>query len=459
MNISIKTLCIGGLLWLLAGCAGLRSHKEQFADVDRQIAAQQYSSAVSLLEASKDRCYEKKDRVLYYLDLGMLYHYAGNARRSNECLTNAEEAIDELYTKSISKAAASLLLNDNVLDYSGETYEDIYLNVFKALNYLQQNQYDEAYVEIRRIDNKLATLEDRYGKIAEEYNSVGDAHKKFSVAKIQFHNSALGRYLSALMYRAEGKDDDAQLDLEKFDEAWHSQSQIYNFPEPECEEYFQESEKAKIDFFSFVGKSPQLFARTLTIHTFKDAIAIYTSNGKNEQQLEMIPWPKMTDGYHFKFALPYMEKFGSKVARISVEIDHGPAVDLQTLESLENVTEDTYKMKEKIVYIKTIIRTIVKGIANEKANVELDKKTGGGWMGELTRAATSAAVDVSEQADLRLSRYFPAKVLIGEAEVNPGNHHITLKYYDANGLLLYIDEKDINVAQTGLNLVQSFYLR
>ncbi|MDD8018991.1 MAG: hypothetical protein PHP42_11500, partial [Bacteroidota bacterium] len=445
--------------FFISSCASVKSQKEQFVEVDKKVEAQDFSSAAMVLEASKDKYYAKKDRVLYYLDEGMLYHYQPSPEKSNDLLTRAEDAIDELYTNSISKGAASLLLNDNVMDYDGEDYEDVYLNVFKALNYLSLNQFDPAFVEIRRINNKLSALEEKYNKIADEYNKSEDAAKKFTVAKNKFNNSALGRYLSMLMYRADGKYDDARIDLEKIDEAWSSQSQLYTFPKPDFKNYLEKTTKAKVNVVSFVGKAPRLYARNLTIHTFKDAIAIYVSDGKKEEELEVIPWPKMTSGYHFKFSLPYMEKQGTKIARVTLELNGGLYGDLQTIESLENAAEDTYKLKEGITYLKTIIRTVTKGILNEKANVELDKKTGGGLFGELTRIATSALVDVSENADLRLARYFPAKALVGEFEVAPGTYSVTVKYFAANGQLLFADERGrVVVKEQGLNLVQSAYL-
>jgi hypothetical protein len=445
-------------VWWL-GCQSLQTQKQQFVEVDKKIEAYDFASAAVALEASKDQYYEKKDRVLFYLDAGMLYHYADNFRKSNELLTQAEESIDELYTTSISKAAASLLLNDNIMDYSGEAYEDVYLNVFKALNYLRQNNFDEAFVEVRRINNKLSTLEDRYKKLANEYNKSKDGGGKFIVEKNRFNNSALGRYLSALLYRTEGKEDDARIDLEKIDEAWRSQSQLYNFPKPSFDGCLKHSQKAKVNFLSFVGMSPQLFAHTLTIHTFKNAVAIYASDGKNEHRIDVIPWADMTDGYHFKFSLPYMQKFGTKVARVSVSVDQNPVSELQDIESLENAAQDTYRLKEKIIYIKTIIRAVAKGILNEKANVELDKQTGGGLLGSLTRLVTSAAVDVTENADLRLARYFPAKALIGEIEVEPGNHHVAISYFGADGRLLFADDREIVASKSNLNLIRSVYLQ
>jgi hypothetical protein len=445
---------------LFSSCASLKSQKEQFVEVDKKVALRDFGSAAMTLEASKDNYYAKKDRVLYYLDAGMLYYYQPNAPKSNELLSKGEDAIDELYTTSISKGAASLLLNDNVLDYSGEDYENVYLNVFKALNYLEQDRFDPAFVEVRRINNKLSLLTEKYEKIAEEYNKSEDAKKKFTVAKNQFNNSALGRYMSMIMYRAEGNFDDARIDREEIDKAWASQAQLYNFPEPDFNTALEKSDKAKVNVIGFVGKAPRLYARNLTIHTFKDAVAVYVSDGKKEEELEVIAWPKMESGYHFKFSLPYMEKQGTAVAKVSVSLNGSVVTQLQTIESMENAAEDTYKMKEGITYLKTIIRTVTKGILNEKANKELDKKTGGGLFGELTRLATSALVDASENADLRLARYFPAKAMVGEIDVDPGTYRMTIRYYGANNQLLFEDDRgEITVRAKGINIVSSAYLQ
>ncbi len=103
--------------------------------------------------------YRNKERLLFYLDAGMVHHIHGNWQQSNELLTLAEETIEELYTKSVARAASSMLLNDNSLEYSGEDYEDIYINVFKALNYIELGDPDAAMVEVRRVDEKLGYLE------------------------------------------------------------------------------------------------------------------------------------------------------------------------------------------------------------------------------------------------------------------------------------------------------------
>lgn len=143
---------------LSTSCASMRKLKKHYAKTDKAILKNNYLEAAALVEAEKDNSYKKRDRVLYYLNLGMLYHFAGMYEKSNKLLTIAEYAIEELFTKSISKAATSLLLNDTVLDYSGEDYEDIYINVFKALNYLSLESFDEAFVEVRRIKDRKSVV-------------------------------------------------------------------------------------------------------------------------------------------------------------------------------------------------------------------------------------------------------------------------------------------------------------
>lgn len=451
-------------LLLLSGCANMKTSKKQFVGIDEKLAAHDYEGALQQIKAAKGKFYKKKEQALYYLDEGMLLHYTGRFKESNEALSKAESAIDELYTKSIGRGAASLLLNDNTLEYAGEDYEDIYLNVFKAMNYLELNLFDDAFVEIRRINNKLNLLEQKHKKTANQFNLSKDKKKEFKAGKNNFHNSALGRYLSMLLYRAEGKMDDARIDRDKIIEAFNLQAQIYDFTRPDLDDYLDRSNKAKVNFVAFTGRGPDKKANTLYIHTENDVIVIgYTEeNPRGNQELEtldVINWPGVKEGYHFKFQLPYMESKKSAIGNVKVVIDDVTKGNLEMIENIDKVALETYKIKEPIIYLKTITRAIIKGLAAEKGKSELDEQVGGGLLGDLTRLATDVAVDQTENADLRISRFFPAKALVGQFELEPGIHSIKLEYYHKNGNLLWIDEiGEKEISGTGLNLFESFYL-
>ena len=183
------------VLATLSSCASMRTQQRQYVESVPLAREGGYSQAARIIEKAKGKDYQEKDRVLYYLDLGMLYHWAGLYEESNRMLDEAEMAIEELFTKSISRALSSGLLNDNALDYSGEDYEDIYLNVFKGLNYLALGNQSAALVEFRRVDIKLTILEDKYKKLIEDYNSSPDAEGELVYQESRFHNDVLSRYL------------------------------------------------------------------------------------------------------------------------------------------------------------------------------------------------------------------------------------------------------------------------
>ncbi len=442
----------------------LKTQKQLVVVIDQKILSSDYIGAATDLENAKETYYKKKDQVVYYLDLGMLYHYGRQFEKSNEMLTKAEDAISELYSKSISRAVTSMLLNDNVLEYSGEDYEDIYLNLFKALNYLELNKFDDAFVELRRIDEKLKLLDGKYNKLTNKFNLSKDKKAEFKAGKNKFHNSALARYLSLLLYRVENKWDDVYIDYKKIEEAWNNQSQIYDYTMPNLKKSLKKTKKAKLNIFSFTGRCPDKKAKTLYIHTEKNSIIIGTTDenpqGKTTlETLNVFPWKDIKKGYHFKFQVPYMKNRDSSVKYVKVKIDNEEVKTLQKIEDISKVAYETYKVKEPITYLKTITRAVIKGLFAEKRKEEMEAKIQNPLLGFAARMATDLVMDATENADLRVSRYFPSIALSGEFLVEPGIHTVKIEYYGLNNTILYVDEKvDVEIVHDKLNLVESFYL-
>lgn len=424
-----------------------------------------YPAAIERINSARNKAYKPKDRVVFYLDMGMLHHWNGDYQKSNEYLELAERAIEENFTKSVSRAATSFLLNDNVLAYAGEDYEDIYLNLFKALNYLALNQDDEAFAEVRRIDNKVKLLDDKYEKIASELSKAEEAQVPFRSGKNYFQDSALGRYLAILLYRKDAKWDDVRIDLERIDQAWKRQPDIHPFPQPEfsAEQQRNTTEQARLNLFAFYGQSPEKTAETFYIHTEENLIVLAstTENYLGKQRLEdlnAIIWPDIRAGYHFKFQLPSMHKIPSYVQRVEVVVSDGPTAELQPLESIENAAKETFSIKKPLIYLKTIIRTVTKGLATERAKEKMVKGTGDG-LAFFVRILTDVATDQTENADLRISRFFPAKAAVREIHLNEGVYDLKVNYYGTQGNLLYTDEKTgVRVEANQLNVLESAYL-
>lgn len=456
-------LPLAGLL-LLPGCASLRTDKTHYAGTERMLARGNYHAAIAKIEAAKEKAYTYKDRAVYYLDIGMLYHWDGDYEKSNEFLEKAERAIEENFTKSLTRSASSLILNDNVLAYPGEDYEDVYLNAFKALNYLALGQNDDAFVEVRRINNKLVQLADKHEKMARKLNEAEEAHETFRPGKSRFQESALGRYLSLLLYRNEGKWDDVRIDLEKISRGWKLQPDIYPFPEPDFSATTKRiaPPEARLNVIAFSGLAPDKKADTFYIHTEENMIVLAgtSENYLGKQSLEgfnVIPWPDINAGYHFKIQLPYMKRRPSQVARIEVVVKDSPD-SLQPLESLEDAAIETFSVKKPIIYLKTITRTVVKGLAAEQAKQKMTENMDDG-LAFFTRIAADLLIDQTENADLRVSRFFPGRASVRELHLPEGVYDIRVRYYSASGGLLFTDERPgVSIEAGKLNVLESAFL-
>lgn len=455
ISILIKFLLLS-ILITTSGCSSVSTRMRYHNEIRDAVNAQNFSKAIQLLESNKTRMYDAKDRVLYYLDLGLLYHYDRQFSKSNELLTQAEYAIEDLYTRSISRAAASMLLNDNVLEYPGEDYEDIYINVIKALNFLKLNQFDSAFVEIRRINEKLVFLEDKYKALADEYNRAEEAEIEIRATENKFHNSALGRYLSMIIYLAEGDLDAARIDYNYIQKAFQDQANIYDFPKPDLTGFQNSSRNQGLNVISFTGKAPYKKAFERRITTFKDHIVV--SGNQPYEFIDTIYWPGIDKDFHFKLSLPFMQRRNSEIERTDIFVDGRKVGSLSLIEDVGNVAVETFSTKQPLIYLRAVTRTVVKGLIAERAKAEMAKKTGS-LGGLLLRVATDVAVDLSENADLRTSRYLPGRVSVANIDLPPGNYEIEIRYFNRYGNLVYADRHDnFTIDSNNLNLIHSFYL-
>ncbi|MGB6031702.1 MAG: hypothetical protein WBH55_02625, partial [Bacteroidota bacterium] len=81
-------------LLFLAGCG---VSQNLYRDVESDVSEGRYLDAAGTVRANMDE-YGDKSSVLYKLDMGVLYHYAGLSDSSTTYLLSAESEIEDLYT-------------------------------------------------------------------------------------------------------------------------------------------------------------------------------------------------------------------------------------------------------------------------------------------------------------------------------------------------------------------------
>ncbi len=443
-------------------CGSVATRTQFYEPITADIRSQNYDAAYQKIEGAKaGNKYGKKDRLLYYLDSGFAGHYAASYDSSNVKLTLAEEAAEELFTKSISRAATSILLNDNILEYSGEDYEVLYTNLLKAVNYLSLGNFDDAFVEVRRANLKLDLLEQKYADAAKVLqrgikNDTTSVEIDYQVEKVRFNNDAFARYLSMRIYAADGKMDDARIDYDMLVGAFNEQPFIYNFPAPEVKYY--SDDKAILSVVGLAGLAPVKEAVNLRIRTDKDlglVQVLYTDGEKKDSEYGHLLLPVEAD-YYFKFALPKMALRESLVYGIRVSADSKLIGELQLMEDISRIAEETFRAKKSIIYFRSIARAVFKGLLTHKAKKKADT---GGFEGWLKKAAIDVGSDISENADLRCSRLLPGKIYVGDFELDPGIYNIKVEFIGSSGGVIYSKEfPSYNIGKNGVNLVEAIYL-
>ena len=158
----------------LAACGCASFYKTQTA-AGEFLARGDYSGAAKLFDSST---YGGNNELLYLLDKGYVLHMASQAKESIAVFDSAKRKFEALYAKSISKEAASLLTNDYALEYAGNDFERVVVNVFQALNYLTLGNYVDALVEARDADVILKAVDSQY-KIGEKNVYRDDAFVRF----------------------------------------------------------------------------------------------------------------------------------------------------------------------------------------------------------------------------------------------------------------------------------------
>lgn len=426
-----------------------------FTAIDVALNDGEYEAVHRVVTADSKKIYSSHDQVLQSLDLGVLSHYAGEYQRSNQELTQAERKIEEYYAKSISQSISSYLVNDTVVDYDGEIFEDIYLNILMALNYIHLGNIEDAFVEIRRFDNKLKVASAKYSdKIAAaNQENTSNGEESVAVPKMNFHNSALARYLSMILYRSRGQLDSANVDMKYLDSAFASQPTLYNFAKPTSiqQELEVPQGMGRVNIIAFTGKSPR---------KEEVVLRLYSDVG----------------GFYYKIAFPEMMRYGSVISSIQVsaipagEIMAGQAVQtpqsettvsMEPLESISNIAVDTFEQHKTLIYLRAILRSIGKSASSTAWGVMAEKSSDSnmGILFSILELASVVSTEATERADIRVARYLPSLAWVSGMNLEPGDYILNIEYKNGAGAQVALEQKHITVTATGLNLVEAVCLK
>jgi len=442
-----------GLVLSLLSCAG---DPDAYKDIDAAVVHsndfEKGLEAIRKGQEGRNPIYPERNAISLFLDRGLLEHYAGHYRESSLDLQEAERLIEEAYTRSISESVASYIANDNTKTYPGEDYEDIYINVFNALNYYNRGDLEGAMVEIRKItisNGKLDMLSRKYENarpeiqawVFEQLRNIGllyDPELPQGQA-VNFSNSALARYLSLLFYLGDGKDDDARIEFEQLRMAYSANPNIYKtlFPVSAAEAMNVPTGKARLNIISFVGLSPI-----------------------KEEGLFYNEFPFLKNSYlkSTVFKLPKFTERKSDITGIEVVVSGSGNFSLELLEDMSAVIKETYNARFSNLFFKTYIRTMLKYAAADVSAARAAER-GSSSRARLSVIMVKSIIDASESADIRMSRYLPDKAYIGGVNLAPGTYTVSVNYLSGRRIIASDVHRNVMVRPGVLNLIESVSLK
>jgi len=432
-------------------CAtSLIDRSDTYKKVDQSIAQNGYQQGLNSITTAQNSIiplYDEKNAISLYLDKGLLEHYDGDYRSSTQSLQYAERLIEEAFTKSISESVASYILNDNTKEYPGEDFEDIYLSVFNALNYYHLGNTEGALVEVRKLtlpNHKLDMLSRKYEKVnaSARQSSEYPTDDAPAVPNVTFTNSALARYLSVIFYQAERNEDAARIELQQLQAAYTSQPNIYRNPLPSAVQTITNSNNTRLDIMCFTGLSPI-----------------------KEEREEQFFYPFFSNPHlmHVRVKLPALVNRPDRIDKIEIDVN-GQNYTLELLEDISAVIADTFNARYETIALKTYLRTLAKYAAQEASYIAIERNRQrdnnskddsplARFGRQFAYGVGKVLIDITERADVRMSRYLPSKVYIGSIQIQPGTYDIAVRYY-SRGALIQSEIKTCTVRANNVNLVQ-----
>jgi hypothetical protein len=437
----------------------------RFEKIANSAQKDDYAKAASDVRKNKD-LYGSNSQLLYHMDLGILLHYSGRYDSSILELSKAVSVHDELFSKSVSNEALSLVANDNVRPYRGKPHEIVLLHQFLAFNYLALGKFDDALVESRQAQLYLEELKRKAGKDVKAYADDG-----------------MFRYLSALTYQAAGQRDDGAISMYQAVKAYRNspvalppvvaRDAYATLKATDREADIQELKLAdaaatasgatgantagsvpdpggaEIIVIGEAGRSPALGQNAFWGTWARDGmLVIHYKDANGKEMTQILPAPglpaseagkaargrktKSGTTFHIKFAMPAVKDVVSRTRFFSIAGEAAPTpVKTAVLTDLDPLMSRYLEENHTAMLLRTVIRVVTRTIAAQETKSAVSGSNP--IINLLLNVGTDVLADQVEQADTRTWFLLPKTVQIARLPVKPGSHSFTVQAHDAAG--------------------------
>ena len=427
-----------------------------YSKLEKTMSGNNTEQAQGLIASSK-KAYGPKNEILFYFDLGFTNHLAKNYKESNASFEEAKKIYDANYTKSISAGAFSLFSNDNVIPYYGSPYEIAYVNVFCALNYILQNQPNEAVVEARQVDNLFK-------------KRVTDGK-----GKAFFSDDPFIRYFMGIVYENAGYYNDAVISYKAALKNYNSKDNVYSLSAPQdlinslynlykklgfSQEATELKQKYKITkpsnqesygeliVVNYNGLSPKKIDDVIEMSFYRAwpyfaSYKVATSEQAQAEKVRAAVRAGFSDDY-IKISFPTYLRYKNKISSFAVEQVNSNAAKYSSYEvsDIGSLMIAALQRENAAIHSKTIARAVGRYVIAKVVTNQI-RKQGSRQSHDfsiLANAILNITNSLLEKADKRSWRTLPEEINMCRISLPEGTHTLNIKYLNSAKSTVYQEQ-------------------
>ncbi len=448
---------------LFSGCA---TYYQKIIKFNHNFENHNYTEAKAYLEGNTKLANKKNTAVLYDLNLATVSHLTGDYQKSIELFNKADKYYQD-YSTNWGLEAVALLSNPNVTPYKLENFEPVMIHFYQALNYIAINEYEDALVECRRMNEIL--------------NALSDNFKTLNNAK-HYSQDAFGHYLMGLIYEALGDINNAFIAYRNAYNIYQNDySSMYGTPAPtdlkqavirtaKMNGFIDESTLYEKEFNMTVSKPSKDDGRVVlfvldNLAPVKDQFDITFNNvGFGNGIINFT-----SDYEDLNIAVPYIPRKKSdgtyesgvqdiKVVHIAIPKyisrdtncpKTAPYMLIDKQFSSISIAEDIEKIARQSLHDRIVLevgKSILRAATKQIANAQISKQN------DVLGAIFQIGSAIAEQADTRHWQSLPGRIMVLDRQMSPGKHTFE---FQSCGKATQV-EVDVKAGKTSFAVIASF---
>lgn len=398
---------------LLCACAGPSLQYKK--DISKLMANQNFENASAKIKTNQKKQYGKKNAVLYNLDLALVEQAAYDTKNSVAAFLEAQNLNEDLFTKSITQNLGTLMINDNTLPYQMKMYEQALTYFFTAMNYLYEENFEEAAVEMR----KAVFFLDRYRE---------------STKKI-YNDEPFVQYFASMVFEDIGQLSSARIARTNALNAYEKLKGYFSASAPSSNLPPNYKELGELIFIHYSGKSPIKISSQVSVSWDKLGFILHNNNslqGTPKQTIDAVfsglYGRTIAISYPAYIDVPYQSNTSALV------LSDGRLIKTKNVADIASAAKLTLQEESSAIWARTATRVATKFILSKQAHDIANKNTDNKNSILLVDLLTTIFNTATEQADTRSWLTLPAQIKMANVFLEPGEYDIDFYNYNAAGI-------------------------